>query len=111
LMKLPNGEAAIVEPAKIRDYCLSQSHPRGRHKARVFQASVGMTVADSQELRSALLRAAREEDAVSGVSDRYGNRYILDFELNRGERTARIRSSWIVLTGENAPRFVTCFIL
>lgn len=35
-MKLPNGEGAIVELAKLRDYCLSQSHPRGRHKARVF---------------------------------------------------------------------------
>ena len=35
-MKLPNADRAVVEIEKLRDYCLSSSHPRGRHKARVF---------------------------------------------------------------------------
>lgn len=109
--KLPHGNEAIVDLGKIRDYCLSQNHPRGRHKARVFQASLGMTADDSEELRLALLNAAREEDAMLGASDRYGIRYIIDFELKRNGKTASVRSSWIVLTGESAPRFVTCFVL
>jgi hypothetical protein len=29
-MKLPNGDAAIVDIAKLRDYCLSPDHPRGK---------------------------------------------------------------------------------
>ena len=110
-MKLPSSEDAIVELAKLRDYCLSQSHPRGRHKARVFLSVLAMTAADAEELRTALLNAAREGNAVPGASDLYGIRYIIDFELKRSEKAASIRSSWIVLTGESAPRFVTCFVL
>jgi hypothetical protein len=110
-MKLPNGEAAIVELEKLRDYCLSSGHPRGRHKARVFHSLLGMTAADAEELRAALIDAALKEDASIGASDPYGTRYIVDFELRQGGRAAGIRSCWIVLTGEDAPRFVTCYIL
>jgi hypothetical protein len=110
-MKLPNGEASIVEIEKIRDYCLSPVHPRGRHKARVFESLLGMTAAHSEELRAALLDAALKEDATPGASDQHGARYIIDFELRRDELTANIRSCWIVRSGEIAPRFVTCYIL
>ena len=110
-MKLPNGEDATVEIAKLRDYCLSQSHPRGRHKARVFMSALGMTAVDAAELSTALLNAARVGNAVLGASDQYGIRYMIDFELRRGEKATNIRSSWIILTGESAPRFVTCFVL
>jgi hypothetical protein len=110
-MRLPNAEAAIVEIEKLRDYCLSSEHPRGRHKARVFYSLLGMTAAHAEELRAALIDAALKEEASAGASDRYGTRYIVDFELRRGGRSAQIRSCWIVLTGEDAPRFVTCYIL
>jgi hypothetical protein len=110
-MRLPNAEAAIVEIEKLRDYCLSPGHPRGRHKARVFQSLLGMTAAHAEELRAALIDAALKEEASVGASDQYGTRYIIDFELRRGGRTAGIRSCWIVLNGEIAPRFVTCYIL
>jgi hypothetical protein len=105
-MKLPNGEAAIVEIEKLRDYCLSSEHPRGRHKARVFHSLLGMTAAHAEELRMALTG-----DATLGASDLYGTRYIIDCELRRGKRVAEIRSCWIVLSGEIVPRFVTCYIL
>jgi hypothetical protein len=46
-MKLPNGESAILDLRKIHDYCLSLVHPRGKHKARVFELVLGMTAEDS----------------------------------------------------------------
>lgn len=110
-MRLPNGERAVVDIAKLTDYCLSATHPRGKHKARVFLAVLGMSSPDASELRAALLEAARNEDAQAGDSDLYGTRYIIDFDLKRGVRTGRIRSCWIVLAGDRAPRFVTCFVL
>jgi hypothetical protein len=110
-MRLPNAEAAIVEIEKLRDYCLSSGHPRGRHKARVFYSLLGMTAADAEELRVALIDAALNEEASAGASDQYGARYTIDFQFRRGSRAAGIRSCWIVLTGEDAPRFVTCYIL
>jgi hypothetical protein len=110
-MKMPGGSSAIVEIEKIRDYCLSRRHPRGRHKARVFLSALGMTFADAEELRAALLGAAEKEDAERGTSDQYGIRYIIDFEIIRGERAARVLSCWIILRDETVPRFVTCYVL
>ena len=110
-MKLPNSEASIVEIEKLRDYCLSPEHPRGRHKARVFRSILGMTATHADELRAVLIDAALNENATIGTSDQYGTRYIIDFKLRQGERSAEIRSCWIVLRGETAPRFVTCYIL
>jgi len=43
--------------------------------------------------------------------DEYGQRYTLDFKIaNAGER-AIVRSGWIILIGESAPRLTTCFVL
>jgi uncharacterized protein DUF6883 len=42
-MKLPGSENAVADIAKLRDYCLNPSHPRGRHKARNFAALAGLT--------------------------------------------------------------------
>jgi hypothetical protein len=110
-MKLPNVKAAIVEIEKLRDYCLSPVHPRGRHKVRVFLSALGMTDADADELRAARMDAVVSVDANPGTSDKYGDRYTIDFELKSGERAAQVRSCWIVRSGEVVARFVTCYIL
>jgi hypothetical protein len=110
-VKLPYGADAIVEIVKLRDYCLNPHHPRGRHKARVFLASLGLAQADAEFLRGALIQAAREGDAVPGGSDGYGERFTVDFELFRSDHRATIRSAWIILRGEVAPRLTSCFVL
>jgi hypothetical protein len=110
-MKLPGGADAIVEISKLRDYCLDPHHPRGRHKARVFLSALGMGQSDAELLGAALLQAAREEDAVPGEADHYGARYTVDFLIASGDREARVRSAWIILRGESAPRLTSCFVL
>lgn len=110
-MKLPNGERAIVDVEKLRDYCLSLEHPRGRHKARVFRRVLGLTRDHAGELREALLRAAGHGDATDAEADRFGHRYLIDFEFRGPNAAARIRSGWIVRTGEHFPRFTTCYVL
>ncbi|MGC9222529.1 MAG: DUF6883 domain-containing protein [Terracidiphilus sp.] len=110
-MKLPNGAFAILDLRKINEYCLSPEHPRGRHRARVFHLVLGLTAEDTLVLASALQNAAAKQEAIQGASDQYGNRFIIDFEIDLKGRTAQIRSCWIVLTGETVPRFVTCYIL
>jgi hypothetical protein len=110
-MKLPGGTDAIVEISKLRDYCLDPHHPRGRYKARVFLSTLGLAQTDADFLRAALMQAAREADAAAGVSDEYGDRYSVDFEMSRGGRHATVRSAWIVPRGEAAPRLTSCFVL
>lgn len=110
-MTLPAGADAIVEISKLRDYCLDPLHPRGRHKARVFLSALSLGQADADFLRAALLEAAREGDAVPGEADEYGDRYTVDFPITRGNREAKVRSAWIILRGESAPRLTSCFVL
>jgi hypothetical protein len=111
MAKLPNPENAIVEVPKLRDYCLSPDHPRGRHKARVFASTLGLTADDAEELREALLCAALSGEADPAEEDEYGMRYVLDFEMKTGAGTAKVRSGWIVRRGEDFPRLTSCFVL
>ena len=110
-MKLPNGDRAVVELAKLRDYCLNKQHFRGRHKARVFASALGITSGDAEILRQTLLDAAVEKSATPGEQDDYGQRYVLDFRMTGPRGSATVRSLWIVLTGERVPRLVTCYVL
>lgn len=96
-MKLPNGERAIVEIRKLVEYCLNSQHPRGRNKARVF-AAVGIA-------------AANTADAQTGIVNPYGHHYIVDFDFAHQDRTVRIRSTWIVRSGEDLPRLTSCYVL
>ena len=109
-MKLPGGDRAIVDIAKLRDYCLNPAHPRGRHKARLFASRLNLSQEDAEFLREHLLIAARDANAIPTLRDEFGQRYQIDFELTRGRRVT-IRSAWIVLRGERIPKLTTCFVL
>lgn len=70
---------------------------------------MGRDAAD--ELRAALLAAARNEDAVPAEADEYGKRYVLDFSLRYLGREAMVRSAWIIRKGERFPRLTSCYVL
>jgi len=109
-MKLPNGDRAVVDRVKLTDYCLNPNHLRGRHKARVFASALGLTASNAGELRDALLQAARSEEAVPGDQDQFGQRFVVDFTMTRAGKSANIRSTWIVRTGEDFPRLTSCYV-
>lgn len=110
-MKLPNGERAVVDIAKLRDYCLSPDHPRGRHRARVFATALGLTADQAEALQDALLEAARTAEASATDRDDYGQLYVVDFTMERPAGQAQVRSSWIVRTGEDFPRLTSRYVL
>ncbi len=110
-MELPNGERAIVPIEKLRDYCLNPTHRVGSHKAHVFEAVLGLTAADVEALQQRLLTVARTENAVVGMRNAYGQRYIVDFEMTTAVGIAMVRSTWIVLAGEDVPRLTSCYVL
>ncbi len=110
-MRVPNAENAVVDIRKLRDYCLNPNHEIGKHKARVFAASLNLTETDAEILRAALLEAVKTIEAETGKLDEYGQRYTVDFEYERQGRRAIIRSGWIVDADSDAPRLVTCLII
>ena len=110
-MLIPNADQAVVDIRKLREYCLSATHQRGKHKARVFRAALGLTAVDAEELRHALLEIVLTHDAVMTERNHYGTRYVIDFLMTRGNKTAMIRSSWILRTAEDIPRLTSCYVL
>ena len=108
-MKMPDGDAAIVDRQKLTGCCLNPEHPRGKHKARVF-ATLGFTAENADELRAALLMAAASGDAQPAASDQFGDRYVLEFEIEGPRGKGIVRSTWIVRRGESAPRLTSCFV-
>lgn len=110
-MRLLNGHRAVVAVEKLTSYCLNLSHPRGRHKAKVFNDKLRLTIKDALYLRWALLGAAQNNEVVLANVDKYGKRYSLDFAMEGPLGMVTIRSSWIILKNEDFPRFVSCYIL
>lgn len=111
LMNLPNANKAIIDLQKLEGYCLNPEHPRGKHKARVFQSTLALTSADAEFLRDQLLLAATEGTATLTASDKYGVRYMVDYSVNSPDGVATVRSLWIIRDGEEYPRLTTCFVL
>ena len=109
--RLPHSDEAILDIRKIEDYCLNPSHPRGRHKARVFHEPLHLQRNDGPWLRDVLLEAARSGEAFPFATDVWGSHWRLDATITRQAKSAVVRTIWIVRTGEFVPRFVTCWVL
>ena len=111
-MKLPNFENAVIDIAKLRDYCLNPNHRRGQHKARVFAAALGLSAADAEELQDAITEAISNEEATVTKGDQYGQRYVVDFSMQKmDEQQARVRTTWIIRVSEDFPRLTSSYVL
>ena len=110
-MLIPNANNAIVDIRKLRDYCLNPEHDDGKHKARLFSSILGMKAENAEELRLILLEIIKTNEAKLGRSDRFGQRYTVDFEITWQNRNATLRSGWIIEHGSNIPKLTTCYPL
>jgi hypothetical protein len=108
---LPDWNEAAINIRKIEDYCLSPSHPRGRHKARVFREALDLQRSDAGWLREVLLEAARSGEASQVAANAWGTHWRLDATVRRQGKSVVVRTIWIVRIGEIAPTFVTCWVL
>lgn len=110
-MLIPNAENAVVDIRKLRDYCLNPEHDDGKHKARLFASMLGMTSGNAEELRQILLEVVKTQSAQLGRRDEFGQRYTLDFTVEWQNRSATLRSGWIIEHGSEIPRLTTCYPL
>jgi len=110
-VKLPNPENTVIDDNKLAGYSLNPDHPKGQHKARVFKSALNLDLSSVEELKAALILAVENYDAIPVKANAYGQKYVIDFPMNRGGKTAIIHSVWIVRNSENFPRLVTCYVL
>lgn len=104
--KLPARDA-IIPPDKLRDYLLSPTHPDGRAKAE-YLSRLGYSQDTFQQLEADLREQVLSRNAQPVRASLYGQNYeILGPLTGPNGNTAWVRTIWIVLTGETAPRLVT----
>lgn len=104
---LPNCESAIINPAKLRDYILSPTHPIGRFKAKLFQEA-GYAQKSWQVLEKDIREQHLSKDAKKGKSSPFGQKYAITAPLEGPNSVSIVVTSvWIFLEGEDAPRLVT----
>jgi hypothetical protein len=106
-VNIPGSERAIIGVEKVRDYLLSPEHPVGRAKAHFF-VQLGFDRASWPVLRNRLLELVRL-DAELGAGTQFGQKYVVRGTIQGPVAAAAIVSVWIVLHGEDFPRFVTAY--
>ena len=109
---LPGWERAEIPRDKLVRYVLNPEHPRGRDKARVFRAVLGIGQEDADYLHDELVRALAE-GRVSAMRPGYGGgtQYEVPLTirgLNGVEQT--VTSAWYFPPGSDAPRLVTLYM-
>jgi hypothetical protein len=98
---------AVIPPDKLRDYLLSVGHPDGRGKAE-YLGRLGYSQDAFEQLDADLRLQILSRGAQPGRASRYGQKYeILGSLTGPNGNTAWVRTIWIIITGETAPRLVT----
>jgi uncharacterized protein DUF6883 len=110
-MQLPNANEAIVPREKIESYLLDLAHPIGGGKARFF-LSFGFRREAWNVLADAFRKHAQESPVANSISDGDGVTYLVEGPLETPSgRKPRIRTIWLIETGQVAPRFITAYPL
>ncbi len=83
-------------------------------KARIkqgYSASVfGLKKEDAEYLIVAIREAVLLNEIIKQSASAFGTKYIVDFDLTFENKTARIRTGWIMENEDNIPKLITCYV-
>jgi hypothetical protein len=109
-LHLPRAEEAVIPTDKLVGYALDPEHPRGRHKARVFAAALGIRRSDWRYLHDQLLHAVVDAEVRGTRITPHGVLYdvvvlidglngatqpVATIWLVAGDRPLRLVSTWV----------------
>ncbi len=109
-MLLPFAEKAFIDDHKLTGYCLSEKHITGKHKAYVFKSALGITVENYLILKDSMVTAVLLNEALFRGQNQQGDLYTVYFIMTNNDKSASVRTAWIVLYGESFPRLVSCYV-
>lgn len=101
----------VVDIRKLRDYCLNPYHPVGKHKARVFSSQLGIGRRDAQLLKEKITEKMKDAEIEWGPEDEYGKRFSADLALDMNNKSALVKTIWMIKSGSTVPELVTCYII
>jgi hypothetical protein len=108
--RLPRARGAIIPTEKLVGYALDPDHARGRHKARVFAAALGIGQSDWRYLHDQILEAVVDAEVRGTRITPHGVLYdvvVLVDGLNGA--TQRVATIWLV-AGDRPPRLVSTWV-
>lgn len=109
-MLLSNHHKAIIDIRKLEDYCLNPSHPRGKHKAKVFLSTLGITQSEAHKLAHLISIGISTHPCKDRKANDYGTFYIVDFNCAHKDHNTVVRTHWIIRNNELTPRLITCYV-
>ena len=108
--QLPLASDAVIPTEKLVAYALDPDHPRGRHKARVFTAALGIRKPDWQYLRDQILEAVVDAEVRGTRITPHGVLYdVLVLVDGLNGATQRVATIWLV-AGDRPPRLVSTWV-
>lgn len=107
-MKLPHRQNAYIPKSKLINYLLSEAHPVGRSKAKIFRG-IGFNETNVAMLSEMLLKIAQSQEVREIKNLDFGTNYVLDGILQVGESSIALRTIWFLERGSDKPRFVTAY--
>jgi hypothetical protein len=108
--RVPRADEAVVPEDKLARYALDPEHPRGRHKARVFSAALGIGRGDWRYLRDQLIDSVTDAPVLGTRITPFGVLYeTLALVDGLNGTTAPVAAIWIV-EEDHPPRLVSTWV-
>lgn len=108
---LPRADEAEIPREKLLQYVLSGEHRTGRHKARVFASTLGITASDWETLRRQILEQVATQP-VTAIRPKppFGVEYEVRVSIDGiNGQTHQVITGWLV-AGDAPPRLLTAYV-
>jgi hypothetical protein len=112
-MKLRDFASQLsIDSKKLTAYALNQNHPKGKHKARVFEVKLGYTADNYETLLQQIEALALDSEANLQRTDQYGQHIRVDLTVKGvfGQE-ATVRTGWLVTPGSDIAFLSTLYVI
>ena len=107
-----NSESIEIPPAKLTEYALNPNHIDGKHKAKVFETTLGYTLDNYQDLIDNVYRNINKFPFSQIGSNDQGELFRCDIAMSGPNgKTAVVRTGWITENDSGLYRLTTIFVL
>lgn len=108
-MKLPYSKNIVIPKEKLTKYILSETHPVGSSKARLFR-ELGFDETNLDTLKQSLSKVAKTGEVKEVRELSYGINYAINGTIETPSgKTIRVTTVWFIKTGRKTPSFVTTY--
>ena len=107
-----NSESIEISPAKLTEYALNPNHIDGKHKAKVFETTLGYTLDNYQDLIDNVYRNINKFPFSQIGSNDQGELFRCDIAMSGPNgKTAVVRTGWITENDSGLYRLTTIFVV